>query len=85
MGISGRLPPIDPTELKLLKARKCPNALAARAIIRSGTGHKYWSKFAIDQQHLIQELAKEINANLFIPLMIQLTRRPVPTSMVLRL
>lgn len=42
--------PINKTELVLLRARKKPNALAARAIIRSGTGHKYWSKFAASKQ-----------------------------------
>ncbi len=32
---------IDKTELKLLESRRKPNSIAARAIIRSGTGHKY--------------------------------------------
>jgi hypothetical protein len=41
---------IDPTELTMLKARSSPNALAARAIIRAGVGHKYWSKFDANTQ-----------------------------------
>ncbi|HJW96271.1 MAG TPA: DUF262 domain-containing protein [Thermoanaerobaculia bacterium] len=36
---------IDPTELAIIKARHKPNALAARALMRAGTGHKYWSEF----------------------------------------
>ena len=59
--------PIDPTELKLLESRKKPNCIAARAIIRAGTGHKYWSKFPDQNQTKIQELAKEINDVLFSP------------------
>lgn len=59
--------PIDPTEMRLLKSRKKPNGLAARAIIRSGKGHKYWSRFSEDKQLEIQELSKEINDILFTP------------------
>jgi hypothetical protein len=59
--------PIDPTELKLIESRKKPNCIAARAIIRAGTGHKYWSKFPEVNQEKIQELAKEINDVLFSP------------------
>lgn len=59
--------PIDRTELKILKARKLANGLAARAIIRSGLGHKYWSKFPEEKQNEIQLLGKEINEILFQP------------------
>jgi len=58
---------IDETELKLLKARNKPNALAARAMIRSGTGHKYWSKFDDDKKQQIETIAKEIHSLLFNP------------------
>jgi Protein of unknown function DUF262/HNH endonuclease len=58
---------IDPTELRLLQARKKPNGVAARAIIRSGKGHKYWSSFSQEKQDQIQSLAKEINSILFNP------------------
>lgn len=58
---------ISDTEIDLLMSRKKPNAIAARAIVRSGTGHKYWSKFSLDNQTEIQELAKEINEILFTP------------------
>lgn len=59
--------PINPTELTLLKSRKKPNCIAARAIIRSGSGHKYWSAFTKVKQEEIETLAKEINMILFAP------------------
>lgn len=65
--INQQAAPIDKTELVLLEARKKPNCIAARAIIRSGKGHKYWSNFSRENQTTIQELAKEINSVLFAP------------------
>lgn len=65
--INQQAAPIDPTEFKLLKSRRNPNAMAARAIIRSGTGHKYWSKFGAAMQAEIEKTAKAINGSLFIP------------------
>lgn len=58
---------IDPTELKLIKSRRKPNSIAARAIIRSGKGNKYWSSFSDEIQNQVQEIAKEINKILFEP------------------
>ncbi len=65
--INQQAAPIDKTELKLLKTRRHPNSIAARAIIRSGKGHKYWSKFTLEIQKEIQGLAEEINNVLFNP------------------
>lgn len=59
--------PIDKTELRVLKSRKKPNAIASRAIIRAGTGHKYWSKFSTDIQSGIEKISNEINDLLFMP------------------
>lgn len=59
--------PIDKTELKLLKARRKPTAIAARAIVRFGTGHKYWSKFSEEIQQSIERYAREIYDILFVP------------------
>ena len=59
--------PIDKTELKLLESRRKPNSIAARAIIRKGKGHKYWSSFTDEIQIQIQEIAEEINRILFEP------------------
>ncbi|MEP6556563.1 MAG: HNH endonuclease signature motif containing protein, partial [Ferruginibacter sp.] len=65
--INQQAAPINKTELILLESRKKPNCIAARAIIRSGKGHKYWSGFTPENQLKVQELAKEINAILFAP------------------
>lgn len=65
--INQQAAPIDKTELKLLESRKKPNSIAARAIIRSGKGHKYWSSFPNPIQIQVQELAAEINGILFDP------------------
>lgn len=65
--INQQAAPIDKTELRILRARRQPNALAARAIVRSGTGHKYWSSFAAETQQEIEATAREINDILFTP------------------
>ncbi|HRH48335.1 MAG TPA: DUF262 domain-containing protein [Panacibacter sp.] len=60
--------PINETERTLLKSRNKPNTIAARAIVRSGTGHKYWSVFeSVAIKEEIETLAKEINSILFRP------------------
>lgn len=58
---------IDPTELSILKARKKPNALAARALMRAGTGHNYWSDFSPEIQAEIKSAANEVYQLLFDP------------------
>lgn len=58
---------IDPTELKILQSRKKANCIAARAIIRGGQGHKYWSDFSAENQVEIQNLAKEIHEVIYNP------------------
>jgi hypothetical protein len=73
--INQQASPIDKTELRLLKARKLPNALAARAIVRSGTGHKYWSIFDDAVKVEIEEIAKYVNDLLFTPTL----RTPIKT------
>jgi Protein of unknown function DUF262/HNH endonuclease len=65
--INQQAAPIDPTELKLIESRRKPNSIAARAIIRSGKGHKYWSSFSTELQSEIQGLAAEINKIMFAP------------------
>lgn len=65
--INQQAAPIDKTELKLLEDRRKPNSIAARAIIRSGKGHKYWSSFQPEIQSIVQQLAAEINGILFAP------------------
>ncbi|MFF3832553.1 HNH endonuclease family protein [Streptomyces sp. NPDC002458] len=58
---------IDDTELEMIKARKKPNAVAARAFIRAGTGHKYWSSFDASVQADIESIANEVNDLIFKP------------------
>ncbi|WP_075734205.1 HNH endonuclease [Streptomyces acidiscabies] len=58
---------IDPTELEMIKARRKPNALAARAFIRAGTGHKYWSSFDEPIKQEIEAHAKEVYELIFKP------------------
>ena len=60
---------IDPTELDMIKARHKPNALAARALIRAGTGHKYWSAFEKLIQEEIEAIARDVFEMLFKPAM----------------
>lgn len=38
--------PLDDTERMLIENRKKPIAIAARSILRGGSGHKYWSAFS---------------------------------------
>lgn len=73
--INQKATPINETEILLLKARKKPHAMASRAILRAGSGHKYWKGFSNEVQVEIQETAKEINESIFTPEM----KTPVKT------
>jgi hypothetical protein len=50
---------ISQDELDLIRARDKPNAIATRALIAAGTGHKYWGKFK-EKAITIENLAKEV-------------------------
>ena len=50
-----------------MKARKSPNAIAARAIVKGGTGHKYWDRFPEQAKLESETLSKEINLALYQP------------------
>ncbi|MCK9897983.1 DUF262 domain-containing protein, partial [Frankia sp. AgB32] len=65
--INQQATPIDDGELDMIKSRRKPNALAARAFIRAGTGHKYWSAFDQDVQADIERIAKEVFDLIFRP------------------
>ena len=58
---------IDPTELKILNARFKPNAIAARAIVRSATGHKYWKEFTEAGRTEVEALGVEVYKALYSP------------------
>lgn len=58
---------IDAVERRILLARRSAAAMAARAILRRGTGNAYWEKFTPDVQEKIEELGGEIGRLLFEP------------------
>jgi len=58
---------ITPQELSLIRGRKKPDVMAARAITRRGTGHQYWSGFDNQEQQDIKTLAAAIYRLLFEP------------------
>jgi len=59
--------PLDEIEEALLQNRRKPIAIAARAIIRAGFGHKYWSKFDSAQTIKIEEYSKQLHETIFDP------------------
>jgi hypothetical protein len=54
---------IDKNKLAIIKARRKPNAIATRALMRAGTGYPYWGKFPKAQD--IATLASETYELLF--------------------
>jgi hypothetical protein len=58
---------IDHTELRILRSRKSATAIAARAVVKGGTGNKYWSHFSKRTQSRIEQLAKHIYRTLYAP------------------
>jgi Protein of unknown function DUF262/HNH endonuclease len=59
--------PLDETEEMLIKNRRKPIAIGARAILRAGAGHKYWSAFGAARMLEIEALASEFYQVLFEP------------------
>lgn len=58
---------LDPTEELLLRNRKKSYAVASRSIVRSGTGHKYWSTFSAETQDEIEKIAAKQHEIYFQP------------------
>lgn len=58
---------ITPQELQLIRGRRRPDVMAARAIMRRGTGHQYWSAFGEAEQAEIRRFAADIYRLLFEP------------------
>ena len=67
--------PLDDIEELLLKNRRKPTSIAARAIIRAGKGHRYWSGFVPDIATQIEATAKGLHTILFEPEI----QRPIKT------
>lgn len=59
--------PLDDTEELLLRHRASSVAIAARSIVRAGTGHKYWSKFPIPNIETIEKKSKQLHDLFFTP------------------
>lgn len=59
--------PLDELEEKLLRNRFKPIPISARAIIRAGQGHKYWSNFEPEVQSEIEFVAASLHTTLFNP------------------
>lgn len=59
--------PLDHTETTLIKNRRKPIAISARAILRAGTGNKYWAVFTSERQTQLEELARKFFELLFEP------------------
>lgn len=58
---------IDTTELLIIQHRRKPPAVAARAVVRAGVGHKYWAGFTEQNQSTTEMLAKELHRMFFEP------------------
>ncbi len=63
---------IDPTDLDLIRARRKPNAIATRALMRAGTD--YYAKLAKVKE--IDTLAKEVHGIVFGPILDLNTQSP---------
>lgn len=67
--------PLDEVEELLLKSRRKPISISARAVIRAGKGHRYWSSFDSAVAQNIEDRAKILHQVLFEPEL----RRPIKT------
>lgn len=72
--INSRAIQINETELLMIRTRRKPNVIAARALIRAATGHEYWSKFDGDFKDAIKKRSKQIYDILFEPEMADAAR-----------
>lgn len=59
---------IDDTEKALISARKKPNGISSRALLRAGTGHEYWAKFQKQNRVAIQTLSQDIHEQIIKPI-----------------
>lgn len=67
--------PLDDVEELLLRNRRKPISIAARAVIRAGKGHRYWSAFNPEKAQEIENISKELHQVLFEPEV----QRPIKT------
>jgi hypothetical protein len=58
---------LDETEQYLIRNRYKPVSIGARAIVRAGFGHAYWSSFSQRNQEEVVKLASELHRIMFEP------------------
>jgi hypothetical protein len=58
---------LDETEQYLIRNRYKPVSIGARAIVRAGFGHAYWSSFSQAKQQEVVKLAGELHRIMFEP------------------
>lgn len=58
--INSTAAPINEVERALISMRRKPAGMAVRAIVRAGTGHKFWLHFTEDKQRKIETLASRV-------------------------
>jgi hypothetical protein len=58
---------LDETEELLIRNRRKPVAIGARAIVRAGLGHRYWSSFSARNQTQVEALAGDLHTTIFVP------------------
>lgn len=59
--------PLDDTEVLLIQNRRKPIAIGARAILRAGSGHKYWSSFSNKRVQQVEKATAEFHDKIFKP------------------
>jgi hypothetical protein len=59
--------PLDDTEKLLINNRLKPIAISARAILRAGTGHKYWSRFSPECIESVEKVTLLFHERVFKP------------------
>ncbi|MGC9969119.1 MAG: DUF262 domain-containing protein [Bryobacteraceae bacterium] len=59
--------PLDDTEKLLITNRHKPIAISARAILRAGSGHKYWSGFSPECVTATESVTQELYDHIFKP------------------
>lgn len=59
--------PIGDLEVRLIRDRRCSNAIATRALVGAGTGRYSPSSFSDDTKAAIKKIAKDIYDELFVP------------------
>ena len=65
--INQRAVQISGPEKYMILGRKKPHVIASRALVRSATGHKYWSRFPEENRNKIEHRAKQIYNAMFEP------------------